>query len=220
MGNASGAEVKMLISPSLLAADFSDLRNELRRIQSADMLHVDVMDGHFVPNISIGPGVIKAIRPHSGLPFDVHLMMEHPFPYIRAFASAGADNITFHPECADDTQETINEIKACGKKAGLAIKPATPAEAVFPFGEQLYIVTIMSVEPGFGGQKMIPETLKKAKEIKDRFPHILIEVDGGVSRETRALCQEAGIEVLVAGTAVFGAPSPEAEISFLKNGMD
>lgn len=208
----------MLISPSLLAADFSDLRNELKRIRGADMLHVDVMDGHFVPNISIGPGVIKAIRPYCDLPFDVHLMLDHPLSYIRAFADAGADGITFHPECADNTEETIREIKACGKRAGLAIKPATPAEAVFPFGEQLYIVTIMSVEPGFGGQKMIPETLKKAKEIKDRFPHILIEVDGGVSRETRSLCHTAGFDVLVAGTAIFGAPSPDAEISFLRRG--
>lgn len=208
----------MLISPSLLAADFSDLRNELRRIHRADMLHVDVMDGHFVPNISIGPGVIKAIRPYSDLPFDVHLMLEHPLPYIRAFAEAGADNITFHPECADDIRETIGEIAACGKKAGLAIKPATPAEVVFPFAEQLYIVTIMSVEPGFGGQRMIPQTLKKAREIKDRFPHILVEVDGGVSRETCSLCRTAGFDVLVAGTAIFGAPSPEAEISFLRDG--
>lgn len=210
----------MLISPSLLAADFSDLRSELKRIRSADMLHVDVMDGHFVPNISIGPGVVKAIRPHTALPFDVHLMLEHPLSYIRAFASAGADNITFHPECADDTRETIREITACGKKAGLAIKPATPAEAVFPFGEQLYIVTIMSVEPGFGGQRMIPETLKKAREIKERFPHILIEADGGVSRETLSLCQAFGIDVLVAGTAIFGTPSPQAEISFLSRGKE
>ena len=206
----------MLVSPSLLAADFSQLRSELARISTADMLHIDVMDGHFVPNISIGADVIGSIRPHTDLPFDVHLMLTHPLPFIKSFATAGADSITFHPECGDDTGEVIKAIAACGKKAGLAIRPATPASVVFPFGKDLHLVTVMSVEPGFGGQKMMLETLKKAGEIKAVFPHILIEVDGGVNRETRDACFEAEMDVLVAGTAVFGAASAEKEIEYLR----
>lgn len=206
----------MLISPSLLAADFSDLKGELSRISTADMVHIDIMDGHFVPNLTLGAGVVQAIRPHSCLPFDVHLMLTNPLGFIESFANAGADFISFHPECCDSTGEVLEKIKACGKKAGLAIRPGTPASEIFPYGELLHMVTIMSVEPGFGGQKMIVETLEKAKEIKERFPNILIEVDGGVNRETRGLCEKAGIDILVAGTAVFKAESPVHEIDALR----
>lgn len=206
----------MKISPSLLAADFSALGEEVKRISGADMLHLDIMDGNFVPNISIGPAVVQALRSKTDLFFDVHLMLQSPLQYIEKFAAAGADSITFHPECADDTAQVLAEILCLGKKAGLAIKPKTPAEAIFPFGNQLYMVTVMSVEPGFGGQKLMPETLLKVREIKNAFPHILVEVDGGVNRETLQLCRDAGVDILVAGTAVFAAADAQAEISYLR----
>lgn len=207
----------MLVSPSLLAADFAALASEITRIPNADMLHVDVMDGIFVPNISIGPGVIQAIRGKTDLPFDVHLMIQRPLRYIETFAASGADSITFHPECEDDPEKVVDAILACGKKAGYAIKPNTAADEVFGQGERLYMVTIMSVEPGFGGQEMMVHTLEKIKVIKKRFPHILIEVDGGVNRETAVLCKNAGADILVAGTAIFRASDPVSEIDFLKN---
>lgn len=207
----------MLVSPSLLAADFSALADEIERIPNADMLHIDVMDGVFVPNISIGPGVIQAIRGKTDLPFDVHLMIERPLRYIEAFAASGADSITFHPECSDDPVRVVDAILACGKKAGFAIKPRTSAEMVFDQAERLYMVTVMSVEPGFGGQEMMVDTLEKIEIIKKHFPHILIEVDGGVNRETAVLCKNAGADILVAGTAVFGAADPIAQIDFFKN---
>lgn len=207
----------MLVSPSLLAADFSALAAEIERIPNADMLHIDVMDGVFVPNISIGPGVVKALRGKTALPFDVHLMIQHPLQYIEEFAASGADSITFHPECGDDPAQVVDAILASEKKAGFAIKPKTDTEVVFGQAERLYMVTIMSVEPGFGGQEMMVHTLEKIQIIKKRFPHILIEVDGGVNRETAELCKEAGADILVAGTAVFGAVDPVEEINFFKN---
>lgn len=208
----------MLVSPSILAADFADLKNQIKLVETADLLHVDVMDGCFVPNISIGPAVVKAIRPHSSLDFDVHLMISHPLNFIESFAAAGADMISFHPESGDDCGEVIEKIHACGKKAGLAIKPKTPVSEILPYGERLHIVTIMTVEPGFGGQAMMQEHLSKAAEIKRAFPHILTCVDGGVNRDTRAACERAGLDILVAGTAVFGAADPKREIEFLKTG--
>lgn len=203
----------MLIAPSLLAADFANLEKEVRRVDNADFLHIDVMDGAFVPNLSLGPGLVAALREKTRLVFDVHLMLMHPLQFIKAFADAGADLITFHPESGDDPAQVIAKIKACGKQAGLAIKPATAPEEIFPYLEGLYMVTIMSVEPGFGGQKMMPETLKKAKVLKARCPGLLIEVDGGVDRQTISLCEAAGIDIAVAGTAVFGAPDPEAAVA-------
>ena len=208
----------MLISPSLLAADFSAIGKEVERVKNADMLHVDIMDGNFVPNISIGPAVVQAIRDKSDLVFDVHLMLNHPLKYIEVFAKAGADIISFHPECDDDTQEVINKILSCGKKAGLAIKPATPAESVIPYGKDLYMTTIMSVEPGFGGQTMMTETLAKAEILHRHFPDMLVEVDGGVNRETLHLCFEAGIDVIVAGTAIFGEEDASVEIEYFRTG--
>jgi len=206
----------MLVAPSLLAADFSALGKEVEKVSASDMLHIDIMDGCFVPNISMGPGIVKAIRDKSSLVFDVHLMIMNPQKYIEEFAKAGADIISFHTEIEGDIGEGVKLIKGLGKKAGLVIKPNTKAADIFPFAEELYSVTVMTVEPGFGGQEMIVEALEKVREIKSKFPHILIEIDGGVNRETAHLCAEAGADILVAGTAVFKAENPEEEIKFLQ----
>ena len=206
----------MYIAPSLLAADFSALGQEIARIPSAEMLHIDVMDGRFVPNLSMGPQIVAALRDKTEQIFDVHLMLEHPLPYIESFRKAGADIITFHIECGDDPAELIRAIRNSGAKAGIAVKPGTPVENLFPYGEDLYLVTVMTVEPGFGGQKLMPGPLEKIARLKEKFPHILAEVDGGVNLETAGLCKEAGTDVLVAGTAVFGAEDPERAIALLR----
>lgn len=206
----------MEIAPSLLAADFSALGREAARVQGAKALHIDVMDGRFVPNLSMGPQVVAALRDKTPQVLDVHLMLEHPLAYLQRFREAGADVITIHAECGDPIEETLSAIRQSGAKAGLALKPGTPAQAVFPFGGLLYQVIIMTVEPGFGGQKLMEAPLRKIGEIKARFPHILAEVDGGVNFETAPLCRRAGADVLVAGTAVFGAKDPAAAIARLK----
>lgn len=206
----------MYIAPSLLAADFSCFAQEVEKAATADYLHIDIMDGRFVPNLSMGPQVVEALRGKSRLVFDVHLMLEHPLPYVEVFRKAGADRITFHVECADNPAQVIEAILASGAKAGMAVKPATPVEALLPYGERLSQVTVMTVEPGFGGQSLIPEALKKIKAIKEAFSHLLVEIDGGVNRETLPLCREAGADVLVAGTAIFRAEDPAAEIAFLR----
>lgn len=203
------------IAPSLLAADFTRLGEEVQKIEGANMLHVDVMDGHFVPNISLGPGIISALRKVSGLTFDVHLMMEEPLPYISVFRQAGADIITFHVECADPPETVVAAIRASGAKAGVAISPETPVSAIGNWGEDLKQVTVMTVEPGFGGQEMIVDVLPKIFEIKARFPRVLVEVDGGVNLETAPLCKAAGANILVAGTSVFQAEDPYLEMRCL-----
>lgn len=206
----------MYIAPSLLAADFSVLAKEIEKVKTADLLHIDIMDGHFVPNISMGPAVISAIRGKTDLLFDVHLMLQNPIKYIEAFVKAGADIITCHPECDDDFADILAEIERLGVKAGAAVKPATPAEAIYDYADKLYMVTVMTVEPGFGGQQMNPQPLTKIREIKEKFPHIIVEVDGGVNRETVVSCRKAGADVLVAGTAIFAADDPEGEIALLR----
>lgn len=210
----------MLIAPSLLAADFSALGEEIEKIKDADLLHIDVMDGVFVPNISIGPDVVAAIRDKSKLVFDVHLMIINPLKYIERFVKAGADQITFHIESDDNAEDVIAEIHKHGINAGIAIKPATPVSVLAPFAAKLHTVIVMSVEPGFGGQAMIPETLAKIKEIKKLNPNILVEVDGGVNRQTAALCRENGADVLISGTGVFRAENPKKEIDFLRTGKE
>lgn len=203
------------IAPSLLAADFSALDREVAKIQQADMLHIDIMDGHFVPNISFGPAVVEALRSKTRLLFDVHLMLERPMAYIPAFRKAGADVITFHVECKEDPQELVRAVRASGAMAGCAINPKTPASAIGEWGRQLRQVTVMTVNPGFGGQQMKVEALRKVFQLKARFPGLLVEVDGGVNLETAPLCKAAGADILVAGTSVFQAADPYLEMRCL-----
>lgn len=212
----------MKIAPSFLSCDFSRLGEELIRMDKAhaDLIHLDVMDGHFVPNITFGAPVIKWARPYTQLPFDVHLMISEPHRYIKDFAQAGADIITFHTECDSDIDSTIGLISSYGIKPGLVIKPNTPASAVFPYLDKLYLVLIMTVEPGFGGQSFMADMLPKVKKIKDYAKSIgkdiLIEADGGINEETIAQCANAGIDICVSGTGVFKAENAEKAIAQLK----
>lgn len=212
----------MKIAPSFLSCDFSKLGEELVRMDKAhaDLIHLDVMDGHFVPNITFGAPVIKWARPYTKLPFDVHLMISEPHRYIKDFAQAGADIITFHTECGSDISSTIDLISSYGIKPGLVIKPNTPASDVFPYLDKLYMVLIMTVEPGFGGQSFMADMLPKVKEIKDYAKsigkEILIEADGGINETTIAQCAQAGIDICVSGTGVFKAENAENAIAQLK----
>ena len=216
------ARDRVTVSPSLLAADFGRLNEEIAGITSggADLLHLDVMDGHFVPNISFGVPVLKSLRKKSDLLFDAHLMISNPQRYARNFADAGADHITFHVECSDDVGATIATIRKLGCTVGLSLRPGTPARTIFPYLDLIDLVLVMTVEPGFGGQSFIYETLRKIralrKEIDYRGLKTLIEIDGGVNPETAKLCIEAGADVLVAGSAVFRAPDPAEMIKALR----
>lgn len=197
------------ISPSILASDFANLESELQAIAAAgaDFAHVDVMDGHFVPNISIGVPVVQSLSKVSPIPLDVHLMISDPLFYLPAFVKAGADLIVFHLESESDVQKTIDAIRAAGKKAGIALKPKTPAEAVFPYLEQLDMVLVMTVEPGFGGQSFMTDMCPKIEAIRRRLDELGlstdIEVDGGIDPKTAPWVAAAGANVLVAGSAVF-----------------
>ncbi len=213
----------MKVAPSLLSCDFSKIGEEIIKVDKAgaDMIHLDIMDGHFVPNLTIGPAIIKAVRQYTELPFDVHLMITDPINYIDAFADAGADIITFHLEANSDIDETINKIKSCGVKPGLVLKPATPAEAVFPYLDKVYMVLVMTVEPGFGGQSfmenMMPKVQAIKKEIQSRGFDVLIEADGGISEKTASIASNAGVDVAVSGTGVFKAKDTAKAIEILKN---
>ncbi|TVP94765.1 MAG: ribulose-phosphate 3-epimerase [Acholeplasmatales bacterium] len=210
------------IAPSLLAADFSCLREELDTIKSAEWLHLDVMDGHFVQNLTFGPGLIKAIRPYSKQQFDTHLMIEDPARYVDVFIEAGSNHITFHVEAVSNPLSLIEHIHARGVKAGLSLRPATPVEVLADTLPFLDLVLVMSVEPGFGGQAFIPESLEKIRwlaQVKtQRQLNYEIVVDGGIDDKTAALCQEAGATVLVAGSYVFGAKDREAALGRMRHG--
>ena len=213
------------IAPSLLSADFAKLGEEAAEVKSAgaDYLHFDVMDGLFVPNISIGLPVLKSLRKATDMPIDVHLMIERPIRYVGDFCKAGADLLTFHIE--SDTEENIHAAiaatKALGKKAGITLKPGTPAKAILPFIKEVDLALVMTVEPGFGGQTLMYDQLPKIKQIREYIdtiaPDVELEVDGGVDAKTAAFCIEAGAEVLVAGSAVFGKADHAAAIQAIKN---
>ncbi len=207
----------MKIAPSVLAADFTRLGEEINRVSKADYIHLDIMDGHFVPNISFGHELVAALRPLSSVPFDVHLMMDHPLFYIPSVVRAGADLITFHVECADSISETIDAIHQGGAKAGLVLKPGTPVETLWPWLDRIDMVLVMTVEPGFGGQKFMPAMMDKVRAIKERAPQMLIEVDGGVNDATIPQCVEAGVDICVAGTGVFRAENAEEALIRLQS---
>ncbi|NCX65621.1 MAG: ribulose-phosphate 3-epimerase [Proteobacteria bacterium] len=200
---------KIQISPSILSADFSQLGNEIKRLEEggADMIHVDVMDGHFVPNLTIGPPVIKALRNHCSLKFDVHLMISPVHKYIDAYADAGADIITIHPEATEDLEKSILRIKELKKKVGVSLNPETKIDLILDHLDKIDLVLIMSVNPGFGGQKFMPEVLSKIKELKkiqsEKNINFDIEIDGGINFENYKLAIEAGANILVSGTTIF-----------------
>ncbi len=210
------------IAPSILSADYASLRDESERVRlaGADMLHVDVMDGHFVPNITIGPAVVKSLNKATEMPLDCHLMITDPLDYVEAFAKAGADLISFHVESRSDIAATIAKIKSAGALPALVLKPGTPASAVEPYLRDLALVLVMTVEPGFGGQKFMSDMLPKIRAIRAMAdavnPDLLLEVDGGIVPDTAKLCVEAGADVLVSGSYLFGATDVAAAVASLR----
>lgn len=210
------------ISPSVLASDFANLEAELKKCSDggAELIHLDVMDGHFVPNISIGAPVIAALDKVCDTPFDVHLMISDPLSYIDDFIKAGADIITFHVECDSDIEKTIDKIINSGCKAALAVKPNTPVDAVYPYLDKLSMVLVMTVEPGFGGQSFMESTMPKIEKLREKCPELDIQVDGGINAETIKIAGKAGANVFVAGSAVFKNEDPAATIKLLKENAE
>ncbi len=210
----------MIIAPSILSADFGNLEKSIEPVKDAEWLHVDVMDGHFVPNITIGPVVVKGLRGITEQVLDTHLMITDPLKYTKAYVDAGSDRITFHFEAVSDAIKTAEEIKKLGVKVGVSIKPKTDVKVLLKVLEYVDQVLVMSVEPGFGGQDFMPEAVEKIKELvtlrKVIDNNYLIEVDGGINKETAALCKEAGVDVLVAGSYIFKDKNPAARMNDLR----
>ena len=215
--------MKIQISPSILSADYGNLEPELRRITAAgaDMVHIDVMDGHFVPNITLGAPIVKCIRHATDLPFDVHLMISEPQKYIPDFLSAGADSITFHIESDGDTAETVDLILRSGKKAAIAVKPATPIETVYPYLDKISMVLVMTVEPGFGGQSFMEDMMPKIVALRQEcarcgIENMDVQVDGGIGAKTIAVAAKAGANVFVSGNALFSSADMQKTIAEFK----
>lgn len=209
-----------VIAPSLLAADFADLRRELARIKESGVkvLHIDVMDGHFVPNISIGVPIVESLRKATDMKLDVHLMISNPEKYVEAFRKAGADSLLIHIEAVPNPVELLRKIRDLGAAPGLVINPGTPAEAVFPYIEEADLFLTMSVQPGFGGQAFRPEVLEKVRQLKKRArPDTIFSIDGGIHPSTIAPCAEAGVQMFIAGTAIFGTENYKKQVELLKD---
>ncbi|MBO5857585.1 MAG: ribulose-phosphate 3-epimerase [Clostridia bacterium] len=217
------SDKKIIISPSILAADYGNLESEIKKVvnSGAEYIHIDVMDGHFVPNISIGVPVVQSIRRVTDAVFDCHLMISNPVDYVDAFIKAGADLISFHVESNSDISETIKKITSANKKAALVVKPNTPINTVFPYLKDISMVLIMTVEPGFGGQSFMEDMLPKITELREEIVRqglqVDIQVDGGVDNETATLCKNAGANVLVAGSYIFKSPDVKEAIDILKS---
>ena len=208
----------MKVSPSMLACDFSQMGLEIEKIRNADMVHMDIMDGSFVPNISFGADIVKSLRKKSSLPFDVHLMIDNPLNYIDAFASAGADVITFHLESKSDIKKTIEKIKSYHIKVGIAIKPKTYAKSLFPYLNDIDLALVMTVEPGFGGQKFMPKQMEKVNILKNNSENknLMLEVDGGINLETIETVKKYPVDICVSGTCIFKSSNIDETINKLR----